>query len=68
MQSELHAKVHMLHVEYATHCRPNTIFVYVRHHVQHWISVDMLKVFLFLMNILKNLGVQMQHTDLDKIM
>ena len=35
MQLELHAIVQMLHVEYATHYRPNTIFVYVRHHVQH---------------------------------
>ena len=45
MQSELHAIVHMRLVEYATHCRPNTIFVYVRHNVQHWISVYMVKVF-----------------------
>ena len=34
MLSELHAIVQMLLVEYMQLCRPNTAFVYVRHHVQ----------------------------------
>ena len=45
MQSELHAIVQKRLVEYTTHYRPNTAFVYVRHHVERWISVYMVKVF-----------------------